>query len=184
MGLWQLATYSTSATSRQCTIQSRARTSSIRSGTSCWRSTFGALTRRQRLTTQLKNLSIPFTENFSSELSPSKNDYALDAIFGFSFTGEVRQPFPPVIEALAHSPIPVLAVDAPSSWNIESGPPSKGVGHDYQPASLISLTAPKPLVKWFVNRPENGRAEKRRHFVGGRFLEKKTADKYEIDLAP
>jgi NAD(P)H-hydrate epimerase len=34
------------------------------------------------------------------------------------------------------------------------------------------LTAPKPLVKWF----------KGRHFVGGRFLSKKVADKYDIDV--
>lgn len=40
------------------------------------------------------------------------------------------------------------------------------------PAALVSLTAPKPCVKWY----------KGRHFVGGRFLTKEIADKYDLDL--
>jgi NAD(P)H-hydrate epimerase len=54
--------------------------------------------------------------------------------------------------------VPVTSVDAPSSWNIESGPPKDGPGKDFNPAALVSLTAPKPLVAWF----------KGRHFLGGR----------------
>jgi NAD(P)H-hydrate epimerase len=72
--------------------------------------------------------------------------------------GEVREPFGPVIEALAKSTVSVTSVDAPSSWNIESGPPESGPGKDFNPEALVSLTAPKPLVKWF----------KGRHFLGGR----------------
>jgi NAD(P)H-hydrate epimerase len=40
------------------------------------------------------------------------------------------------------------------------------------PQTLISLTAPKPFVKFF----------KGRHFVGGRFLSAKVAEKYGIDV--
>lgn len=40
------------------------------------------------------------------------------------------------------------------------------------PPALISLTAPKPLVKWF----------KGRHFLGGRFLSPEMADKYGLDI--
>lgn len=109
-----------------------------------------------RLTQQLKDLGIPFTEDFSSAMDG--NDLVVDAIFGFSFSGEVREPFLKVIEALRDSKIPVLAVDAPSSWNIETGPPDSGPGKGFMPAALISLTAPKPLVKWFAGT----------HFVGGR----------------
>jgi NAD(P)H-hydrate epimerase len=54
--------------------------------------------------------------------------------------------------------IPVLSVDAPSSWDIEKGPPEEGPGAGFVPDALISLTAPKPLVARF----------KGRHFVGGR----------------
>jgi NAD(P)H-hydrate epimerase len=125
----------------------------------------------QRLATQLKNLSVPFTDDFPSALK--ETDHILDAIFGtfplssmyshtnppgFSFSGEVREPFPAVIKALEETHLPVTSVDAPSSWNIEEGPPSSGPGAKFNPQVLVSLTAPKPLMKWF----------KGRHFVGGR----------------
>ncbi|KAK4552338.1 hypothetical protein LTR86_010509 [Recurvomyces mirabilis] len=126
----------------------------------------------QRLRIQLEQLKVPFTNDFGDAVQ--KNDYIIDAIFGFSFSGEVREPFPAVIKALAENRKPVLAVDAPSSWNIESGPPGDGPGKGYQPAALISLTAPKPLVKWF----------KGRHFVGGRFVGKEIAEKYGFDVPP
>ena len=125
-----------------------------------------------RLRKQLEQLKVPFTDDFTSAMG--KSDYVIDAIFGFSFSGEVREPFPGVIKALAESKVPVLAVDAPSSWNIEDGPPSEGPGKGYNPDALISLSAPKPLVKWF----------KGRHFVGGRFLSKEIAEKYGFDIPP
>jgi NAD(P)H-hydrate epimerase len=125
-----------------------------------------------RLRKQLEQLKVPFTDDFVSAMG--KSDYVIDAIFGFSFSGEVREPFPGVIKALAESKVPVLAVDAPSSWNIEDGPPSDGPGKGYNPDALISLSAPKPLVKWF----------KGRHFVGGRFLSKEIAEKYGFDIPP
>nr|POE87911.1 nad(p)h-hydrate epimerase [Quercus suber] len=125
-----------------------------------------------RLTKQLEQLKVPFTEDFEGELQ--RSDWVVDAIFGFSFTGEVREPFPKVIEALAKTKIPVLAVDAPSSWDIEDGPRSEGPGKGYQPTALISLTAPKPLVKCLEGR----------HFVGGRFVGKEIAEKYGFDVPP
>lgn len=124
----------------------------------------------QRLTKQLHDLKIPFTTDFPTALQ--NTDHIIDAIFGFSFSGEVREPFPKVIEALRDTKIPVLAVDAPSSWDIENGPPQDGPGKGFMPNALISLTAPKPLVKWFEGR----------HFVGGRFLGPDVAERYGLDL--
>jgi len=85
-----------------------------------------------------------------------KSIYGFNA--GFNFSGDIREPFPSVIEALEKATVPVTSVDAPSSWNIESGPPKDGPGKYFNPAALVSLTAPKPLVAWF----------KGRHFLGGR----------------
>jgi NAD(P)H-hydrate epimerase len=48
------------------------------------------------------------------------------------------------------------------------------LGKGFMPLALISLTAPKPLVKWF----------KRRHFVSGMFLSPEMAENYELDLPP
>jgi NAD(P)H-hydrate epimerase len=61
---------------------------------------------------------------------------------------------------MAETSLPVTAVDAPSSWDIEEGPPKSGVGSNFHPAVLVSLTAPKPLVKHFRGR----------HFIGGRYV--------------
>ncbi len=60
---------------------------------------------------------------------------------------------------MAETKIPVTAVDAPSSWDIERGPPESGVGSNFHPAVLVSLTAPKPLANHFRGR----------HFIGGRY---------------
>lgn len=85
----------------------------------------------------------------------------ISSIFpGFSFSGEVREPFPAVIRALEETHLSVTSVDAPSSWNIEDGPPSSGIGSSFMPATLVSLTAPKPLVRHFQGR----------HFIGGRYV--------------
>jgi NAD(P)H-hydrate epimerase len=105
----------------------------------------------------LKDLNVPFINDFSSALK--ETDHIVDAIFGFSFSGPVREPFSTTIQALEDTKIPVTAVDAPSSWDIESGPPSDGPGAKFMPEVLISLTAPKPLVKLYEGR----------HFVGGRY---------------
>lgn len=68
--------------------------------------------------------------------------------------------------------LPITSVDAPSSWNIETGPSESGLGSKFNPDFLISLTAPKPLVKYF----------KGRHFVGGRFVSPAIAKKYDFEI--
>jgi NAD(P)H-hydrate epimerase len=45
----------------------------------------------QRLRKQLEDLKVPFTEDFPAALK--QTDHVVDAIFGFSFSGEVREPF-------------------------------------------------------------------------------------------
>ncbi|KZL85963.1 ai-bp family protein [Colletotrichum incanum] len=124
----------------------------------------------QRLAQQLVDLNVPFVDDFPAALKLT--DHVVDAIFGFSFSGEVREPFPAVIKALEETKLPVTSIDAPSSWNIEDGPPSSGPGSSFQPAVLVSLTAPKPLVKHF----------KGRHFIGGRFVSPGIAEKYNLNI--
>jgi len=124
----------------------------------------------QRLVKQLNDLDVPFVDDFPSALASA--DHVVDAIFGFSFSGEVREPFPAVIRALEETKVPVTSVDAPSSWNIEEGPPKSGLGSSFMPATLVSLTAPKPLVKHFTGR----------HFVGGRFVPPSIARKYDFEV--
>lgn len=131
-----------------------------------------------RLVQQLQQLRVPFATALpETGLTAADYDLVVDAVFGFSFSGDVREPFPAVIKALRDTALPTLAVDAPSSWDISSGPP-RDEGHPgtgYMPTALISLTAPKPLVKWFKGG---------RHFVGGRFLGEQVAEKYNLDVPP
>ncbi|KAK4133580.1 YjeF N-terminal domain-like protein [Trichocladium antarcticum] len=124
----------------------------------------------QRLAKQLEDLDIPFVDDFQTALQSS--DHVLDAVFGFSFSGEVREPFPAVIQAMSETKIPVTSVDAPSSWDIEEGPPKSGIGSNFHPDVLISLTAPKHLAKHFRGR----------HFIGGRFVTPAIAEKYDFDV--
>ncbi|KAI1343435.1 YjeF N-terminal domain-like protein [Xylariaceae sp. FL0016] len=124
----------------------------------------------QRLAKQLEDLEIPFVDDFPAALKSA--DHIVDAVFGFSFSGEVREPFPAVIKAFEETKLPVTSVDAPSSWNIETGPPESGLGSKFNPEFLISLTAPKPLVEHFRGR----------HFVGGRFVSPAIAKKYNFDI--
>ncbi|KAJ5983541.1 hypothetical protein N7481_005640 [Penicillium waksmanii] len=125
-----------------------------------------------RLRTQLENLSVPFItdDNFTTALG--ETSLLIDAIFGFSFGGPLRDPFPAIISQIEASDVPVLSVDAPSSWDIATGPPEQGPGAGFMPAALISLSAPKPCVKFFSGR----------HFIGGRFLTPAIAEKYGLDL--
>ncbi|KAL2868191.1 NADHX epimerase [Aspergillus lucknowensis] len=126
-----------------------------------------------RLKTQLSNHSVPFIPSaaeFTTALQ--KTDLIIDAIFGFSFGGPLRDPFPEIISQIEKASVPVLAVDAPSSWDIESGPPKEGPGSGFMPEYLVSLTAPKPCVKFYRGR----------HFIGGRFLTRDVAEKYGLDL--
>ncbi|KAI1112100.1 YjeF N-terminal domain-containing protein [Nemania sp. NC0429] len=124
----------------------------------------------QRLAKQLEDLQIAFVDDFTSAMKSA--DHVVDAVFGFSFSGEVREPFPAVIKALEETELPITSVDAPSSWDIETGPPQFGLGSKFNPTYLVSLTAPKPLVRHF----------KGRHFIGGRFVSPAIAKKYDFEV--
>lgn len=109
--------------------------------------------------------------NFDFNKALNSSDLVIDAIFGFSFGGPLREPFPGIISQLETTSVPVMSVDAPSSWDIQEGPPKEGPGAKFMPGSLVSLTAPKPCVRFFSGR----------HFLGGRFLTSGIVEKYGLD---
>lgn len=122
-----------------------------------------------RLVKQLRKLNVIVESD--QDFKITGYDYIIDAIFGFSFAGEVRAPFDRIIQELATSATPVLSVDAPSSWHISHGQPERGqVGSDFYPTALISLSAPKPCSEHFRGR----------HFLGGRFLDEDFMSRYEL----
>lgn len=119
----------------------------------------------QRLVTQCKNLDIPFVE----KAAPKESDVIVDAIFGFSFSGDVRDPFKEVVRDLKETSVPIVAVDIPSGWDVEKGDPQNQF---FSPDTLVSLTAPKLCAQAF----------KGRHFIGGRFVPPSLAKKFELKI--
>ena len=77
------------------------------------------------------------------------------------------------MESLANVDIPLVSVDIPSGWDVEAGPPSDGVTPVLRPNLLISLTAPKICARSFTGSE---------HYLGGRFVPRQLAEKYQLDL--
>ncbi|EDO46631.1 predicted protein [Nematostella vectensis] len=121
------------------------------------------------LVTQCEKMEISFlTDLPSAQEMNFKYRLVVDAIFGFSFKGEVRAPFDDVLKTLKNVKIPLCAVDVPSGWDVEKGNP-EGI----QPEFLISLTAPKLCANHFKGRF---------HYLGGRFVPDLLLKKYELEL--
>merc|ERR1740117_2439414 len=106
----------------------------------------GRLELYQRLVVQLATLAVPVHQSMDAAVSEfeGKPHLVVDALFGFSFDSSqgIREPYPAVIEQLVkmQTDTPTVAVDVPSSWDVEEGD-VKQLG--VMPETLISLTAPK-----------------------------------------
>lgn len=130
----------------------------------------------QGLVTQCQALGIDFKNHGDVLAHPLSTswDVVIDALFGFSFKGPLREPFDALITAMSPpaSPPPIVAVDIPSGWDVEHGDNS-GVG--LRPDMLVSLTTPKLCARWFTGQ---------HHYLGGRFVPPFIVDKYELRLPP
>ncbi|XP_038238393.1 NAD(P)H-hydrate epimerase isoform X1 [Dermochelys coriacea] len=124
------------------------------------------------LTTQCQKMDIPLLSEFPSEAMLIDELYGLvvDAIFGFSFKGAVREPFGSILRTLEQVTVPIASIDIPSGWDVEQGNPDS-----IQPDMLISLTAPKKAAQHFAGRY---------HFLGGRFVPMALQQKYSLNLPP
>lgn len=86
----------------------------------------------------------------------------VDAVFGYSFRGDVREPFRSILETVGSVRCRYAAVDIPSGWDVECGPsPGSLLG---TPDVLVSLMLPKLGVRSLV---DNGVTP---HYLGGRFV--------------
>ncbi|CAL8298928.1 unnamed protein product [Lota lota] len=123
----------------------------------------------QGLTTQCEKMDIPFlSEMPEAKVIDQAYNLVVDAIFGFSFSGAVREPFGAILEVLKDSTVPVASIDIPSGWDVEQGGPD-----GLQPDMLISLTAPKKSAALFRGRY---------HFLGGRFVPPALEKRYQLNL--
>ncbi|KAM9383891.1 NAD(P)H-hydrate epimerase isoform 1-T2 [Pholidichthys leucotaenia] len=123
----------------------------------------------QGLTTQCEKMEIPFlTDMPEAEVIDEAYNLVIDAIFGFSFKGAVREPFASILGTLKKTTVPIASIDIPSGWDVEQGSPD-----GLQPDMLISLTAPKKSASLFKGRY---------HFLGGRFVPPGLEKKYQLNL--
>ena len=121
-----------------------------------------------RLVLQLQKLSIAFTEDYS----PNTYDLIVDAIFGYSFQGEIRAPFRVIINELAkETRAKIVSLDVPSGWHVENG---DILNTGLNPDMLISLTAPKLCSADYTGL----------HYLGGRFVPDEMSRRYGLDTLP
>jgi NAD(P)H-hydrate epimerase len=92
----------------------------------------------------------------------------VDAIFGFPFRGEIRQPYRDYIQALRPFEGRILSVDIPSGWDANEG----NIHQTFTPAFLISLGLPKQCSEGF----------KGEHYFGGRFVPECLCKELEVVL--
>lgn len=120
----------------------------------------------RRLVNLLDVFQIPVRENVSDY---TEFPVIIDAIFGFSFRGEIREPFRSIITAINAAGRPIVSVDIPSGWDVEQGNTS---GQGILPTMLISLSAPKLCATHFQGV----------HYIGGRFIPGNVAEELGFDL--
>ena len=126
----------------------------------------------ERLITQCQNYGILINEKiFETKEEYEKifeqNDIIIDALFGFSFKGEIRQPFKNIIDVLNKFQDKIISIDIPSGFDIDKG----NIFDTFIPKGLVSLTLPKLCSKDF----------KGEHFLGGRFVPKKLFEKFNLN---
>ena len=124
-----------------------------------------------RLITQCENYEI----NINEKILEKKEDYEkifaqydiiLDALFGFSFKGEIREPFKTIIDAMKKFENNIISIDIPSGFDIDKG----NIFETFVPMGLVSLTLPKLCSKNFEGE----------HYLGGRFVPKKLFEKFNL----
>lgn len=121
----------------------------------------------QRLARQLRQLGVPVASALEPLEAPF--DVLVDAVFGYSFTGDMRAPFAELLPRLRDLRVGrVCAVDVPSGWHVEQGD-VQGLG--WMPHMLVSLTAPKECARHFRGQW---------HYIGGHFVPPLLSQRYGI----
>ncbi|XP_054835572.1 yjeF N-terminal domain-containing protein 3 [Eublepharis macularius] len=122
-------------------------------------------------TTQCEKMDIPFLSYLPTEVQLISDAYNLviDAVLGVEANlGEVAEPYISVLSTLKQIRIPLISLDVPSGWDVETGS-SEGISPDV----LVSLAAPKRCATRFMGK---------HHLVAGRFLPYDVQKKFELNL--
>lgn len=98
-------------------------------------------------------------------------DLLIDAVFGFSFKGEsgIRSPFDDILTRIGNASCPIVSIDVPSGWTVDSEEQERPA---FIPEMVISLTAPKLCM----SRP--GAVKK--HYLAGRFIPPEVVEQFGL----
>lgn len=121
----------------------------------------------QRLIKQCESYKIPFKDQSVID-HLNEYDIIVDSIFGFSFKGDIREPFKLIVEKLGKYNDKIISVDIPSGWDVEKG----NIHNTFSPSTLISLTLPKKCSENFSGK----------HFLAGRFVPQSLYQKFGIEI--
>uniref|UniRef100_A0A674F0M1 NAD(P)H-hydrate epimerase n=1 Tax=Salmo trutta TaxID=8032 RepID=A0A674F0M1_SALTR len=121
----------------------------------------------QGLTIHCEKMDIPFLTEMLEVAMVIDEAYNLvmDAIFGFSFKGAVRDHFGSILDVLKKTTVPIVSIDIPSGVMFGCTDPVQMVS--------ISLTAPKKSATYFRGRY---------HYLRGRFVPLAMDKKYQLNL--
>lgn len=104
-------------------------------------------------------------------------DVIVDSLFGVGFDGkDLQQQYWGIFEVFLNSELPLMSIDMPSGWDVDSGPRTIDVkaGTFLQPDLLVSLGIPKSGAKVFSGSF---------HYVGGRdILPPGWTDTHDVQL--
>jgi NAD(P)H-hydrate epimerase len=126
----------------------------------------------KHLQVQAETYQLPFLPALpaAAELN-ARYELIVDAIFGYSFKGDLRAPFDSVLKALNASDRPVVSLDIPSGWDVMKG---NVTGLGVNPSLLISLAVPKMCANFLPSGC--------RHLLGGRFIPPSVNKKWDLRL--
>ncbi|XP_063311435.1 yjeF N-terminal domain-containing protein 3 [Pelobates fuscus] len=122
-------------------------------------------------TIQCEKMDIPFLSYLPTEVQLINDAYNLvvDAVLGVEAESqEMKEPCASILGTLKQIRIPIISLDVPSGWNMETGNPD-GIN----PEVLISLMAPKKCVLQYTGK---------HHYIAGRFLPYDIQKKFELNL--
>lgn len=88
------------------------------------------------LSKQLDAFNVPFVAAVDPDAA-----LIIDGVFGFSFRPPLRGPFPALLGQMNDCAAPLVSVDMPSGWDVDTGERCEGAVRE--PHALVSLTAPK-----------------------------------------
>lgn len=93
----------------------------------------------------------------------------VDALFGFGFKPPVKREFCAPVTLMKNAEIPIVSIDVPTGWSVDGGKSEEPL----EPQMLVSVAVPKLCSKEFSGQY---------HYLGGRFVPSKLAEKFKLNL--